>query len=114
MLFRSEIMETEPEHRERLWRNVEQLKCGMEDLGFDTLGSESQIVPVLIGPDELTALFWKMLWEEGIFATPAMPPSVPKDRSIIRTSANADHTPEQIERLLEAFAGIGRRLGVIG
>jgi 7-keto-8-aminopelargonate synthetase-like enzyme len=39
---------------------------------------------------------------------------VPKDRSIIRTSANADHTPEQIERLLEAFAGIGRRLGVIG
>ena len=109
-----EIMETEPDHRERLWRNVEQLKRGMEDLGFDTLGSESQIVPVLIGPDELTALFWKMLWEEGIFATPAMPPSVPKDRSIIRTSANADHTPEQLERLLEAFAGIGRRLGVIG
>ncbi len=109
-----EIMETEPEHRERLWRNVEQLKRGMEDLGFDTLGSESQIVPVLIGPDELTAFFWKMLWEEGIFTTPAMPPSVPKDRSIIRTSANADHTPEQIERLLEAFAGIGRRLGVIG
>jgi 8-amino-7-oxononanoate synthase len=108
------IMETEPEHRERLWRNVEQLKRGMEDLGFDALGSQSQIVPVMIGPDELTALFWKMLWEEGIFATPAMPPGVPKDRSIIRTSANADHTPEQIERLLEAFAGIGRRLGVIG
>jgi 8-amino-7-oxononanoate synthase len=108
-----EIMETEPHHRERLWRNVALLKRGMNDLGFDTLGSESQIVPVLVGPDELTALFWKMLWEEGIFTTPAVPPSVPKDRSIIRTSVNADHTPEQLERLLEAFAGIGRHLGVI-
>ena len=109
-----EIMETEPQHREKLWQNVALLKRGMESLGFDTLGSESQIVPVLIGPDELTALFWRMLWEEGIFTTPAVPPSVPPGRSIIRTSVNANHTSEQIERLLENFAGIGQRLGVIG
>jgi 8-amino-7-oxononanoate synthase len=109
-----EIMETEPHHRERLWQNVARLKNGMNALGFDTLGSESQIVPVLIGSDELAALFWKMLWEEGIFTTPALPPSVPPGRSIIRTSVNANHTAGQIERLLEAFAGIGRRLGVIG
>jgi 8-amino-7-oxononanoate synthase len=109
-----EIMETEPHHRERLWQNVARLKDGMNTLGFDTLGSESQIVPVLIGSDELAALFWKMLWEEGIFTTPALPPSVPPGRSIIRTSVNANHTAGQIERLLEAFAGIGRRLGVIG
>lgn len=108
-----DIMETESHHREKLWQNVAQLKRGMNSLGFDTLGSESQIVPVLIGSDELTVIFWKMLWEEGIFTTPALPPSVPKDRSIIRTSVNADHASEQIERLLEAFAGIGRRLGVI-
>jgi 7-keto-8-aminopelargonate synthetase-like enzyme len=108
-----EIMETEPEHRERLWQNVALLKHGLDALGFDTLGSRSHIVPVLVGPDELTAIFWKMLWEEGIFTTPALPPSVPADRSIIRTSVNADHTPEQVERLLEAFASIGRRLGVI-
>ena len=109
-----DIMETEPHHREKLWRNVAQLKRGMNALGFDTLGSESHIVPVLIGHDELTAVFWKMLWEEGIFTTPALPPSVPPDRSIIRPSVNADHTTEQIERLLEAFAGIGQHLGVIG
>ena len=109
-----EIMETEPHHRERLWRNVALLKRGIISLGFDTLGSESQILPVLIGADELTVFFWKMLWEEGIFTTPALPPSVPLDRSIIRTSVNADHTPEQIERLLEAFARIGERLHVAG
>ena len=109
-----EIMATEPHHREKLWQNVALLKRGMNSLGFDTLGSESQIVPVLIGPDELAALFWRMLWEEGIFTTPAVPPSVPPGRSIIRTSVNANHTSEQIERLLEAFAGIGQHLGVIG
>jgi 8-amino-7-oxononanoate synthase len=108
------IMETEPHHREKLWQNVAQLKRGMDDLGFDTLGSESHIVPVLVGPDELTTVFWKMLWEEGIFTTPALPPSVAADRSIIRTSVNADHTTEQIDCLLEAFARIGWQLGVIG
>ncbi|MDQ3965753.1 MAG: pyridoxal phosphate-dependent aminotransferase family protein [Actinomycetota bacterium] len=108
------IMEMEPEHREKLWRNVAQLKRGMSDLGFDTLGSESPIVPVLIGPDELTAIFWKMLWEEGIFTTPALPPSVPTGRSIIRTSVNASHSPEQIDRLIEAFAAVRQRLGMIG
>lgn len=109
-----EIMETEPDHREKLWRNVAHLKHGLSRLGFDTLGSESQIVPVLIGPDELTVVFWRGLWEAGVFTTPALPPGVPAGQSIIRTSVNANHTPEQIERLLGAFATVGRHLGVIG
>ncbi len=71
-------------------------------------------MPVLVGPDELTLVFWKALWEAVIFTTPALPPSVPVGQSIIRTSVNADHTPEQIERLLEVFAGVGQYLGVIG
>ncbi len=108
------IMETEPQHRERLQQNATQLRQGLRALGFDTLGSETQIVPVLIGPDELTVVFWKGLWEAGIFTTPALPPGVPPGQSIIRTSVNANHTPEQIERLLAAFATVGRTLGVIG
>jgi 8-amino-7-oxononanoate synthase len=109
-----EIMETEPEHREKLWENVARLRNGMNSLGFDTLGSETPIVPVLVGPDELTVLFWKALWEEGIFTTPALPPGVPTGQSLIRTSVNANHSPEQIDRLLEVFAGVGKHLGVIG
>ncbi len=109
-----DLMETEPHHREKLWRNVALLKCGMNTLGFDTLGSETPIVPVLIGPDDLTIVFWKALWEEGIFTTPALPPGVPTGRSLIRTSVNANHTTEQIERLLEAFARVGQHLSIIG
>ncbi len=108
-----EIMEGEPRHREQLWRNVAQLRQGMDHLGFDTLGSQTPIVPVLIGSDEAAMAAWKALWEMGVFTTPALPPSVPPGRSIIRTSVNANHTPEQLERLLEAFAEVGKRLGVI-
>ncbi len=109
-----EIMETEPRHRERVLENAARLRRGINELGFDTLESQTQIVPVLIGPDELTVVFWKALWDAGIFTTPALPPGVPTNGSLIRTSVNANHTPEQIERLIEAFARAGRHLGVIG
>ncbi|MEX2542588.1 MAG: pyridoxal phosphate-dependent aminotransferase family protein [Trueperaceae bacterium] len=109
-----EIIENEPEHRIKLWRNVERLHGGLRSLGFDTLGSETPIVPVLIGPDDLTMLFWKGLWEEGIFTTPALPPGVPSGQAIIRTSVNANHTIEQLDALLAAFEVVGRRFDIIG
>lgn len=108
-----DIMETEPWHRERLWQNVRRLRDGMNDLGFDTLGSETPIVPVVIGPDDVTIRFWRAAWDAGVFTTPALPPSVPAHQAIIRTSVNANHTPEQLDRLLAVFATVGRELGVI-
>jgi 8-amino-7-oxononanoate synthase len=109
-----EIIESEPEHRAILWSNVDRLHGGLKALGFDTLGSETPIVPVLIGPDDLTMLFWKGLWEEGIFTTPALPPGVPSGQAIIRTSVNANHTLEQLDALLAAFETVGKRFGIIG
>ncbi len=108
-----EIMDAEPEHREKLWRNVSQLRGGMNDLGFDTFASKTPIVPVLIGDDDLTMAVWKGLWDEGIFTTPALAPSVPVGHSIIRTSVNANHTPEQLDALLAAFGRVGKHFGVI-
>lgn len=108
-----EIMASEPWHKERLWANVRLLRDGMNALGFDTLGSETPIVPVLIGPDDLTVAFWRAAWDAGVFTTPALPPSVPANQAIIRTSVNANHTPEQLDRLLAVFGQVGRRLGVI-
>lgn len=108
-----EIMDEEPWHREKLWQNVQHLRDGMNQLGFDTLGSQTPIVPVFIGTDDLAMLFWKELWAEGVFTTPALPPAVPPGESIIRTSVNANHSSEQLDRLLEAFGTVGRRLQVI-
>jgi len=108
-----DIIESEPWHREQLWHNVKLLHDGLNSLGFDTLGSETPIAPVLIGPDELAVIFWRGLWDAGVFTTPALPPGVPVGQAIIRTSVNANHTPEQLKRLLDAFAMVGRQLGVI-
>lgn len=107
------IMESEPHLREQLWRNVTLLRDGMNALGFDTLGSQTPIVPVLVGPDELAMAFWKGLWEMGVFTTPALPPGVPNGQSIVRTSVNANHTTDQLERLISSFELVGRQLGVI-
>ena len=109
-----DVMQTEPWHREKLFENADRLRDGLNALGYDTLGSETPIVPVLIGSDDLTFVFWKALWEAGIFTTPALPPGVPPEQSLIRTSVNANHTPGQIKRLVEVFAGVGEHLGVIG
>ena len=65
-----EIIESEPEHRERLWENVRRLHQGMSDLGFDTLGSQTPIVPVLVGQDEVAIQVWRGLWDGGVFTTP--------------------------------------------
>jgi 8-amino-7-oxononanoate synthase len=108
------ILEHEPVHREGLWRNARHLRDGLADLGFDTLGTQSPIVPVLIGADELTVMFWRAAFDAGVFTTPALPPSVPAERAIIRTSVNANHTPAQLDGLLHVFATVGRQLGVIG
>ena len=109
-----DIMETEPHHQQKLLENASRLREGLNSVGFETLGSQTPIVPVLIGPDELTVIFWKALWEEGIFTTPALPPGVPSNGGLIRTSVNATHTTEQIDRLIEVFAGVGRSQGVTG
>ncbi len=108
-----DIIESEPWHREKLWKNVKQLQDGMRSLGFNTLGSVTPIVPVMIGSDEATMYFWKQLWELGVFTTPALQPAVPAGEGIIRTSVNATHEPEHLDRLLSAFETVGRRLGVI-
>lgn len=108
-----DIMESEPQHRLALWRNVRRFREAMGELGFDTLESQTPIVPVLVGPDDLAMAFWKGLWEHGIFTTPALPPGVPPGQSIIRTSVNANHTEAELDALLNAFKTVGTALGVI-
>ena len=107
------IIRTEPELRTRLWANVRRLREGLQGLGFDTMGSATPIVPVLIGDEETTIRFWRGLWDAGAFTTPAIPPSVPTGASIIRTSVNANHTDEQLDTLIAAFDRVGRALGLL-
>src|SRR5207244_6123143 len=70
------VMQREPERREQLWRNTRRLQEGMRALGFEIGPTETPIVPVLIGPLEKTFLFWRKLFDDGVFTNPVVPPAV--------------------------------------
>src|SRR3954463_15303800 len=99
-----DIMQSEPDRRERLWKNTRAVSEGLKSMGFDTGGSETPIIPVLIGDMWKTVGFWRLLFDNGIFTHPIVPPAVAPDRCRIRVSMSAEHTDEQVSRVLEAFA----------
>lgn len=109
-----EIIQTEPERRERLWQITEKMKSGFLAMGYNTGATETPIIPVFIGNDELTFMLWKMLRENGIFTNPVIYPAVPKEKSLIRTSYSATHSDEELETVLESFQRCGKQLGIIG
>ncbi|HXQ29930.1 MAG TPA: pyridoxal phosphate-dependent aminotransferase family protein [Gemmatimonadales bacterium] len=107
------LMQRETWRRERLWTNTYRLQEGLRALGFDIGPTETPIVPVLIGPLEKTFLFWRKLFDAGVFTNPVVPPAVPPSRCRLRTSLMATHTPQQIDQALEKFGRLGKELGVI-
>jgi 8-amino-7-oxononanoate synthase len=107
------ILQTEPWRRDQLWANTRRLQEGLRSVGFDIGPTETPIVPVTIGPLEKTFLFWRKLFDAGVFTNPVVPPAVPPSQCRLRTSLMATHAPEQIDQALETFARLGKELGVI-
>src|SRR6202521_2429815 len=108
-----DIMEQEPERRERLWQNSRFFSGGLRSLGLNTGGSQTPVVPVVVGED-LTALkMVQRLQEEGVFVNCVLSPATPPGRALIRTSLMATHTQDQLVRALEAIEKVGREGGVV-
>jgi 8-amino-7-oxononanoate synthase len=108
-----EVIQTEPERRERVWHNARRLQDGLRSFGYDIGLTETPIVPVLIGPLDRTMIMWRKLYDAGVFTNPVVPPAVPPSQCRLRTSVMATHTDEQIDFCLDAFGRIGRELGVL-
>ena len=108
-----DVMETEPEHRLRLWEIADRMHAEYRRLGFDLGTSTTPVIPIILGDDMLVFEFWKRLMNAGVFVNPVRPPAVPQGRALLRTSYMASHTDEQMDFVLEAFETIGRELGVI-
>jgi 8-amino-7-oxononanoate synthase len=107
------IIETEPERRERLWEITKKMKSGFQAMGYDTGQTETPIIPIIIGDDELAFMIWKLLREDGIFTNPVIYPAVPKGQSLIRTSYSANHSDEELDAVLASFKKCGRKVGII-
>jgi len=108
-----EVMKTEPERVERVIKNGDIMRKGFKELGFNIGHSVTPIVPILIGDDQRTFLFWRLLFDAGVFVNPVISPAVSQGHQLLRTSYMATHTEEQLNRVLEIFAKVGKDLGVI-
>jgi len=107
------VMQREPERREQLWHNARRVQEGLRSMGFDIGPTETPIIPFLIGEFEKTLLFWRKLFDAGVFTNPIVPPAVPPSQSRLRTSVMATHSAEQIDFALETFGRLGKELGVV-
>jgi 8-amino-7-oxononanoate synthase len=108
-----DIIEQEPDRRERLWRNTNKMLKAFKQMGFDTGVAETPIVPLMMGEMERAFMMWKLLGEEGVFVNPVVPPAVPQGRCMIRTSYMATHTDEMLDRVLGIVEKTGKKLGMI-
>ncbi|MGW0533368.1 aminotransferase class I/II-fold pyridoxal phosphate-dependent enzyme [Streptomyces sp. NPDC003032] len=108
-----DIIESEPWRRSRVLELGERLNKGLSALGYDTGRSVTPVVPVRIGAAEKCAPMWNALLDEGVLTNAVSAPAVPEGECVIRTALQACHTDQHIDRVIDAFATAGRRLGLI-
>jgi 8-amino-7-oxononanoate synthase len=108
-----DIHQKEPERREKLWYNYKKMKDGFTSMGFNTGYSQTPIIPLIIGDDEKTFGFWRLLFENGIFANPVVSPGVPPGMALIRTSYMATHTDKELDKVLDICEKLGKKFGII-
>jgi len=108
-----DIMLAEPERIQKLWHNAEKMRTGFKALGFDTGESTTPVIPIYIGEDMKTVFAWNALFQAGVYTNTVLPPAVPPNKSLLRTSYMATHTDEQLDRVLEIFGKVGKEIGLI-
>jgi glycine C-acetyltransferase len=108
-----DLIEENDALRRRLAENAARFRSGMERLGFKLVPGSHPIIPVMLGEAPLAVAMAERLLAEGIYVIAFSYPVVPKGQARIRTQMSAAHSPEQIDRAIDAFARAGRALGVI-
>lgn len=97
------VMQDEPEHRERLFKNLSRYVNLLKELNLDTWESEAPAVPIVLGEKEKVYYFWKALLEKGIYTIISVAPGVPPGKDLIRTAISGAHTDEDLDRIEEGI-----------
>lgn len=108
-----DILEKEPERIDRLLRNANKMRTGFKKLGFNIIDGQSAVVPVIVGDDMIAFQFWRALFDAGVFVNAFISPGVPPGMQMMRTSYMAAHEDSHLDRILELFATVGKKLGII-
>lgn len=108
-----EILGSEPQHRETLWRNARQLHDGLSRAGFDLGAAASPVVAVKIAERDMTVRLWEQLLMNGVYVNLAMPPATPQGLNLLRCSLSAAHTEEQVATIVSTFERLARSNSVL-
>ncbi|MBW7920444.1 MAG: glycine C-acetyltransferase [Anaerolineales bacterium] len=108
-----DLLEDSTQLVDKLWDNAKYFKAEMKNLGFDTGVSETPITPIMLGEAKLAQQFSRELFEAGVFAMALGYPTVPQGKARIRVMISAAHSRDDLDKGLEAFAKVGKGLGVI-
>ncbi len=108
-----EILEKEPQRIDRLIANAQKMRDGFKSMGFRVIDGQTAIVPVIIGDDMRTFVFWRKLFDSGVFVNAFISPGVPNGMQMLRTSYMATHEDQHLDRILETFRAIGKDLEII-
>lgn len=103
----------EPWRVERLNQNTKQFIGGLKGMGFDTMLTETAIVPVLCGDDETAFAMTREAQYNDVFVLPVVSPAVPEGLARLRATVTAAHDPSEIERAMDVIGEAGKKLGVI-
>ncbi len=107
------IMKAEPELIDRLIANADYMRKGFTDAGFTIIDGRTGVIPVIIGDDTLTFIFWRRLFDAGVFVNAFISPGVMQGMQMMRTSVMATHEPKHLDRILELFEDIGTDMGLL-
>ncbi len=103
----------EPWRIERLNQNTKQFIGGLKSMGFDTMLTETAIVPVLCGDDDMAFAMTREAQHNDVFVLPVVSPAVPEGLARLRATVTAAHDPSEIERAMDVIGEAGKKLGII-
>jgi 8-amino-7-oxononanoate synthase len=108
-----EIIKTEKWRRKKLWENTKYLKTKLQEAGFNTLNTQTPIIPILIGDEKIIIRMSQDLFNRGIFSIPYRWPAVPKGQAKFRFTVTCQYSKEQMDRLVENLIIVGKKYKII-
>lgn len=108
-----DVIEEDPSYVKRVHVQAEKVRVGLRQIGYNIGESVTPIIPINIGNEMHTVFLWQSLFTNGVYTNPVLPPGVPPNKSLLRTSYMATHTDEQIEKVLSVFAKVGEETGYL-
>jgi glycine C-acetyltransferase len=108
-----EIIKRDKWRRIKCWENAKYLKNKLEEAGFNTLNTQTPIIPILIGDEKKAIEMSRELFERGILSPPFRWPAVPRGQALMRFTVTCEYTKEQLDRLIENLIIVGKKYKII-